>query len=185
MEVFPLRQGAQTADTDGAMHGCLFCKSGSESEIVRKFEFLFPGSRAIVPLKTRYRRMGGEAREEDVPMLPGYVFFETEQDLNLRKLLRTQSVYRLLCYGDGDWRLHGSDDQFAALLFGMNGNIGISKAFYDEGERIRVIDGLMKEYEGFIIRVNRRARTAEIRIPFQDKQVSMWLGFELIDKVQA
>ena len=160
--------------------GCLFCRTGREENVIRQLRFLIPQVRALAPKKTRYRREGGVAREETVSLLPGYVFFEAPDDALMAPVIRLEDVLRLLAYSDGDWRLHGSDDQFAGLLFGAEGSIGLSTAYFDEGDRIRVTGGFMMEYEGFITRVNRRARTAEVRIPFQDKQITMWLGYELI-----
>ena len=162
--------------------GCLFCRSGREKSVIQVLKPLYPDIRAIVPVKTRYRREGGVAREETVTLLPGYVFFEAEELPPARQLLRFDDVLRLLTYADGDWRLHGSDDQFARVLFRTEGRIGLSRAYYDEGNRVRITEGFLKEYEGSIIRVNRRARTAEVSIDFQDKRVSMWLGFELIER---
>lgn len=164
--------------------GCLFCRSGRETEVIQRLELLLPDVRWISPAKTRYRRTGGEAREERVTLLPGYIFFQTAEELPVRLIRRPDNVYKVLTYGDGEWRLHGADDLFARMLFETDGVIGMSKAYYDEGDRIRITDGFMKEYEGSIIRVNRRAKTAEIRIPFQDKLLSLWLGFELIEKVK-
>jgi len=164
--------------------GCLFCRTGREKNVIRQLDCLLPHSRSVSPVKLRLRREGGAAREETVPLLPGYVFFETCEDLPRREILGMEDVLKLLTYADGDWRLHGSDDQFAGMLFRHDGKIALSQAFFDEGDRIRIVDGFMKEYEGSIIRVNRRARTAEVRIPFQDKQISMWIGYELIARAE-
>ena len=89
-------------------------------------------------------------------------------------------VIKLLRYSDGDWRLHDSDDQFAKLLFDAGGNIGISRASFDEGNRIRILEGFLKDYEGSIVRVNRKTRTVEVRVDFQGKKISLWLGYELV-----
>ena len=83
--------------------GCLFCKSGREDDVVQKLRFWFPDIRWMSPAKTRYRRVGGEAREERVALLPGYVFFETAEELPTRQLKRPGDVYKLLTYDDGDW----------------------------------------------------------------------------------
>lgn len=174
-----------TGETGGLSRGCVFCKSGREGNVLRSFELLIPSARVIVPTKTRYRRAGGVAVEEQVILLPGYVFFETSEALPAHRLTRAEDVLRLLTYADGDWRLHGYDDEFARMLFEADGAIGLSKAYYDEGDRIRITEGFLKAYEGAIIRVNRRARTAEVSLDFQDKRITMWLGFELLERAEA
>lgn len=165
--------------------GCLFCRTGKESAVIRRIALYHPGIQAMTPYKTRYRREGGRLREESVPLLRGYVFYQTDRDVNLRELSRVDDVLRPLTYENGEWRLHGSDDEFARLLFQADGHIGLSMAYFDEGNRIRILEGFLKEYEGSIVRVNRRSKTAEVRLDFQDKEIRVWLGFELMERADA
>ena len=183
--------------------GCFFCKSGKEIDVVRQFEMRFPGGRAVAPTKSRYRRAKDVVIEEKVPLLPGYVFFEMNDsatgglisepaaDKNngetpqfaLQTFSRIDSVLKLLRYSDGDWRLQGDDDKFAMLLFETGGNIGISQAYFDVGNRIRILDGFLKDYEGSITRVNRKNRTVEVQVDLPGKKVSMKLGYELVEGI--
>ena len=167
---------------DAVRYGCVFCATGRESELVRLLTPRYPELRLISPVKQRIRRMGGEAVEERVTLLPGYVFFETGEADIPADLGRQVYVYKVLADPEGDWRLKGYDAHFAKMLFRENGEIGFSKAVFDEGERIHIVDGFLKDYEGSIVRVNRRARTVEVRIDIQGKIVSMWLGYELVEK---
>lgn len=188
--------------TDGKCRGCLFCKSGKETEVIQRFQSAYPDSRAIFPTFTRYRRSKDSAVEERVPLLPGYVFFELEatwasagaseasaqrlQDVEDRLLTfsRTANVLKLLRYNDQDWRLHGSDDAFARMLFDAGGNIAVSQAYFDEGDRIRILNGFLKDYEGCVTRVNRKKRMVEVGVDFQEKKMCMWLGYELVEAVK-
>ena len=177
--------------------GCFFCKSGKEKDVIRHFMTVFPNDRAVAPTRTRYRRTKDAAIEEQVPLLPGYVFFEIQEsgtpapeilDGLLQALLdfsRSDSVLRLLRYSDSDWRLQGFDDRFAELLFNTNGNIGISQAYFDKGNRIRILDGFLKDYEGSITSVSRKMRTVEVCVDLQGKKVSMKLGYELVEPLDT
>ena len=186
-------------DNGDVCRGCFFCKTGKELEVVQSFLRSFPSYHAVAPTRTRYRRTKDAATEERVPLLPGYVFFEAVADrkdrvlpeepagkrlepleASLRAFARSDSVLRLLRYSDGDWILHGADDQFARVLIRTGGNIGVSRAYFDEGNRIRILDGFLKDYEGDVVRVNRKTRTVEVSVDFQGKKVSMWLGYELV-----
>ena len=194
---------------NGLFRGCLFCRSGKEEEVVKHFEMVLPDSRAIFPTRTRIWRKGDVVKEETVALLPGYVFFEvnvdeqavqgqepievdlgqeTERDaieVALLDLARMGGVLKLLRYSDGQWQLIGSDDQFAKMLFDAGGNIGVSQAYFDRGKRIRILSGFLKDYEGCIDRVNKKRRTAEVRVDFQGKRISMWLGYELMEAVES
>ena len=188
--------------TDSKYRGCFFCRSGKEAEVVQRFHVAFPGSRAIFPTCTRYWRTKNEAVEYRVPLLPGYVFFETDAsqavvpstldgirfqrlqtiDASLLDFAHSVHVLKLLRYANEGWRLQGSDDAFAQTLFSVEGNIDVSQAFFDEGDRIRILSGFLKDYEGCINRVNRKARTVEVGIDFLEKKVRVWLGYELVAK---
>jgi len=175
--------------------GCFFCKSGKESEVILRFDTTFPNGEAIFPTRTRIRRTRDAATEERVPLLPGYVFFQIEEkepeapgiiDAILAALLefsRIDSVLKLLRYSDGTWRLFGSDNRFAEMLFKTGGNIELSQAYFDRGNRIRILDGFLKDYEGYITNVNRKKKTVEVTINLQGKKVIIWLGYELVEAV--
>ena len=170
---------------NGKWYGCLFCKVGSEKTVAREISDDTKGVLAIVPERLRYRRSQGTATEEKAILFPGYVFFETDDlDYRARELNRHRDVYRVLMTSDGEWALDGSDREFAERFFENNGLIGFSKA-YKENDRIRILDGFLKENEGKIIRVNMHAKTAQVRVRFCDKDIDMWLGFELIDRSES
>lgn len=160
-------------------YGCVFCRSGKEKEVARYFEQECPGIKAVVAEKIRYRRSHGIATMEKVTLFPGYVFFECPSDRSPDVVIRVRDVYRILRDGDGNWQLQGFDKNIARQFISIGGTIDISKAFYD-GDRIRVVEGFLKQYEGSIVRVNHRMKTAQIRVPLDGKVFSIWLGFEVL-----
>ena len=175
--------------------GCFFCKSGMEADVIRHFNITFPNGKAIMATRTKIRRTREAAIEEHVPLLPGYVFFEITEDGTpapgiidaiLKALLefsRIDSVLKLLRYSDGTWRLFGTDNLFAEMLFKTDGNIGLSQAYFDRGDRIRILSGFLKDYEGHITSVNRKNRIVEVSVNLQGKKVIMKLGYELVEPV--
>ena len=187
--------GMERAGPTWKSRGCLFCKSGKEAEVIDRFRTNFPTGEAIFPTRTRIRRVHDAAIEERVPLLPGYVFFQIAEqepeatgvaDAILVALLgfsRIDSVLKLLRYSDGTWRLFGPDDEFAEMLFKSGGNIGLSTAYFDKGNRIKILDGFLKDYEGYITNVNRKKKTVEVTVNLQGKRAIMWLGYELVEAV--
>ena len=163
--------------------GCLYCYSGNMDKAIELFNGCYPDIRLVYPQRVRRRRLSGKTYlDETVPLLPDYMFFETDHNLPKEKLKRTNSVLRLLTYTDGEWELRGADDHFAKEMFESEGRIGLSKAYYDDNRRIRIVEGFLKPYEGSIKQVNRKKKTAEIEITFQDRQMSLWLGY-ILDKM--
>ena len=191
----PQLDDEQPAKGTRVSRGCLFCKSGKEKDVIRQFNLTFPNGEAVFPTRSAIRRTREGVLEDCVPLLPGYVFFQIEDrkpeapgtiDAVLRALLefsRTGSVVKLLRYTDGTWRLLGPDAAFAEMLFKTGGNIGLSKAYFDRGDRIRILDGFLKDYEGCITSVSRKFKTVEVTVYLHGKKVTMKLGYELVAPV--
>lgn len=173
--------GGVTEQSNDAI-GCLFCRSGAEDRIISELKISHPGINALSPKKIRIRRYGGMAVEEQVTLFPGYIFFNSTGDTEFRGILSKQDVYRLLTYPNGDWNLRGDDRAIAEMMFNHNGVIGLSKAFY-EGDSVHIADGALKDLEGSIIKLNKRAKTAQVKIEFAGKNLILWLGYEIIDPV--
>ena len=161
-------------------YGCFFCKTGYELLTAQEIEQLVPMSRSLVPMKLRYRRINGVLQEEKVILFPGYVFVQMPVNSELFELLRKRIILTILRDSDDDWRLKGTDRAFADELFRCNGVFGFSKAFY-ENDRIHVVEGPLANYNGQILRVNRRKQTAEVQMSCQGVIMRVWLGFELIE----
>ena len=162
-------------------YGCIFCRTGNEAQLVRSLQREHPEIQVLSAAKVRMRRQGKMLVEEQVSLFPGYLFFMADPDFEIRPLFYREDVFRVLHDSRGDWHLKGEDEKFARSLFEQNGVIGLSKAYY-EGDRIRIVEGMLKQYEGRILRVNRRSHTAQVCVGVTGQEVVMWLGFELIDK---
>lgn len=114
-------------------------------------------------------------------MLPGYVFFEAPDDVSAVVRFPRNDILRILAGNDQDWRLTGSDQEFAKWLFSYDGCIRFSTA-YQEGDRIRIASGPLKDMEGMISRIDRRGRSGQVTVRFDQREVKLWLGFDLIEK---
>lgn len=165
-------------------YGCLFCRTGNEKQLVGLLKRDNPSLEIIAAEKLRRRRQGQNYINETVLLFPGYLFFRTDVDFPVREFTRRQDVFKVLHSSTGDWRLHGGDEVFVRRLFEQQGVIGFSKAYF-EGDRIRIVEGALKECEGRILRVNRRAQTAQVSIGNFDREITAWLGFELIEKNES
>lgn len=181
-----VEEAEQETAQDDKEYGCIFCITGREFAVAQRLEKAIPGLKAISPVKLRYRRMDGVAHEERVILFPGYVFFEVQagSDVEIRTIYIDQDVFKVLYVDDEkkDWRLVDPDKSVAKQFFDMNGVIGFSEAYFDEGDRIHIVKGFLKEHEGKIRRVNRRARTVQITLVIGNKNATVWLGYEEISK---
>lgn len=162
-------------------YGCLFCRVGCEQRVARDLTEKILQIKAIAPVKLRYHR--NKHSNERETLFPGYVFIQADSDCNLFQEINHRYIYRVLCDSEHNWYLRGSDAKIAQKLFEVNGVIDYSKAYY-ENDRIRIVDGFLKDYEGDIVRVDRRMKAAQIRVQLLEREVKVWLGFELIERAK-
>ena len=118
-------------------YGCLFCRTGREETTANELKRLFPEIEIIVPVKSRYWRHGGVAREEHVGLFPGYIFFQVDNAFDVFVFAKCNNVYSLLKAPSGDWKIRNEDRKIVEKLFASKGVIGFSKAYF-EGNRIRI-----------------------------------------------
>ena len=129
-----------------------------------------------------------------VILFPGYVFFRMDDStaplndgipypVEFQQISRWSDAYSLLTNVGGDWRLMGNDLKLVQKFYDVGGMIGFSKVYFDKGNRVRVLEGFLKDYEGDIIRVDKRHRSAQVQVTFNGKIFTMWLGYEEIGEV--
>lgn len=158
---------------------CLFCATGSE-EILSSYL----RRQSVSPLiafceRTVYGK--GEQTVERRRILPGYVFFETQKpdSVDLQRIRALPHVLRLLEYDNGDYTLRNADLSFYQWLKAHDGVINRSRA-YKAGDRIRIVDGFLKEYEGNIIKINTNRKCALIQLYENSIMGKIWCSIELI-----
>lgn len=158
---------------------CLFCHSSKCASIA----LLLPqrmACRAIYPRFVQRKWVRGSCREEVRDYLPGYVFVYTDEPIPSPGALRSMDgVLRLLGREENGYRLDGEDERFSRMLYANDGVIGILRA-REVGDRIRLAADSLPGYEGDVIKVDRRKGRAQILIRFDDKEVKLWVGFDLI-----
>lgn len=79
--------------------------------------------------------------------------------------------------------LRGGDLEFARWLQRHNGVIETSKVV-QEGAKIKIISGPLREYEGKIIKVNKRQKCAAVQIVSEKIPCTVWLSFDFIEEAK-
>ena len=160
--------------------GCVFCKSGQEEAAVRLL-LSTPGMlHAFVPRKVEHRSEKGVKSTVKKVLFPGYVFFQAEENWAPTLTMYYADYILRLLQTDGSWPLKGSDEQLARWLLEHDGLLDMSKA-YQEGSRVIVKSGPLKELEGIITKVDRHNRNGQITLDLFGRKTSVWLAFELVD----
>lgn len=137
---------------------------------------------AITPKQVQHRSVQGRKFTVEHPLLPGYVFFQANNQLEIGQVKRTDHVLRLLSYQDG-WALQGRDLDFAVWIFNHDGLLGMSKV-YRTGDRVVITDGPLKELEGTIEKLDRHNRNGLVSLDFDGKRIKVWLAFEYVTEAK-
>lgn len=163
---------------------CVFCLFGTEYSVARIFED--HGFGCLIPHSMRVVVKRGQRVSEQRKLLPGYIFVQTDtftpqQEMFIR---HTDNVIRILSYQDGSYALMDKDREFVAWLWQKNGALDVSRV-YKEGDRIRVIDGPLKDHEGSIVSVNIKRRCVAIQAAGNSLLGKIWCSIEVVEKMDG
>lgn len=154
-------------------YGCLFCRTGAEKSIANSINQMTVRIEAVAPMRTRRKTVDGKVIEDKVQLLPGYIFFRTENDAQLPRLTCISNVLKLLEYDNLSWELTGGDREFAELLFDNELLQPLHVTFIDG--RLHFENGFLYGHDDAVVRVNRRKKTVEVRLDID--RLTFWIGY--------
>ena len=157
---------------------CLFCET-AKCGYIANTAMQKLSCRAISPKQIQHTWSQGKMVDIEHDLLPGYVFLYMEEPLDIDLLHSIQGVIRCLSSMDKQYELSGSDEAFALMLLEKNGVIGKTQV-YQEGQMIRICEGVYEGVETRILKVNRRNMRMQIEIPFAERQVRTWVEYEIV-----
>lgn len=159
---------------------CLFCETVKCEDVAENIRRRY-GYKAFSPKIVQRKWVKGMAYEETKTMLPGYIFTFTDAPVEFpRTVFRLDFVIRVLGDRDVNYTLMGDDYRFAMMLYQNDGTLGILKA-YQEGDRVKLVEGALGGIQGEIIKLDRRKGRAQIRYRFAGTDCTTWVGYDLID----
>lgn len=170
-----------TIDEINWAYGCVFCATGKEADIAKRIEQMCANIRTVVARQLKKKSNQGEKHIEEAILFPGYIFFEAPTGLETVSMFPKENIFSVLKSESGDWQLYGDDARFVHWLFSYDGLIPFSKA-YKEGDRIRIVSGPLKDFEGQILCTDKRNQSRKVAIRFCNREVTTWLGFKIIEK---
>ena len=119
------------------------------------------------------------------PMFPSYIILQTVNEIDsftLAALKKVPDFYHFLNSNTDIISLCDHDVQIIQHFLGLGPKIGSSLVRFDDNDRIIVIEGPLKGFEGNIIKVDKRKHRAKIQVDFGGTSHTMDLSFEVISK---
>ncbi|MBQ9167305.1 MAG: KOW motif-containing protein [Oscillospiraceae bacterium] len=164
--------------------GCIFCKTGSEEAAARLLETTPRLKRAFVPKKVEHHSEKGVKSTVKKVLFPGYVFFQAEEGWTPTLAMYHADYILRLLRTDNGWQLRGGDEELARWLLRHDGLLDLSKA-YQEGTRVVIKSGPLKELEGVITKVDRHNRNGRVTLELFGRKTDVWLAFEMVEDKDA
>lgn len=162
---------------------CVFCQTGYEHQVAESLSQL--GFEPLIAIAKRIVVENGVDTHQQRSLLPGYVFFRTDalEPSGRMGISKIDRIIKLLCYDDYDCALRGRDSKFVDWLWERDGVLDISHV-YREGDRIRILDGPLKDLEGQIVQVNLKRKCVAISISGKSMLGKIWCSVEVVEDVQ-
>lgn len=176
-------EGNGTIHADWAL-GCIFCKTGNEEAAVRLLETTSWLKRAFVPKKVEHRSEKGVKSTVERVLFPGYVFFLADERWTPTLAMYHADYILRLLRTDNGWQLKGEDEALVRWLLQHDGLLDLSKA-YQEGKRVVIKSGPLKELEGIITKVDRHNRNGRVTLELFGRKTDVWLAFEMVEEKET
>lgn len=137
----------------------------------------------FIPKVIMAKKYQGRWHKETNVLFPGYVFVitDTVEDL-FQELKKIPDFTKLLGEYKGEVFPIYSKEVQHLLKYDQEDHIVDMSTGYIEGDRIIITDGPLKDYDGFIRKIDRHKRIVFIETEVFDQVITMKVGLEIISK---
>ena len=145
-----------------------------------------PVCRLYFPKRVTFQRKNKKISKKFIPFFPGYIFAVIDNSKNyfteLASLSQMKNFYRFLPSNSYITPLTGSDLELANhFINNASELVKVSKVYFNADDRIVVLSGALKGFEGNIIKVDRRKKRAKVKLDLCGKSFLFDLSFELLN----
>lgn len=135
-----------------------------------------------VPTKTEQRKLDGKYTEVERILFPGYIFIDTDDPEKLHiEIRKTKYNSRVMKTGEYFTPISRTEEEIIRHLTGDDGRMGISTGIIEDGN-LKVIDGPLKGFEKYIVRIDRHKRKAWLKIKLFGEERKFNAGLCVIEK---
>lgn len=168
----------------------IFIETGKEDEVCKRIErelsqtALDGQYHLLVPKKKIVERHNGTVTEVERILFPGYILLQTEciNEIYFRTL-RLDHLYRYLkCNGSFEEILL---EEISSIIYMVNedGVMGVSDIVI-VNEVVKVINGPLCNYIGFVVKIDRHKRRARVSFKFSGREHLIDLSINILQKAK-
>lgn len=129
-------------------------------------------------------RLRGKWETKRYLLFPGYIFIDTTDIESFRiRLQEIKTMTKVLRIGEDVVPIWPEEEEFLKQLGGEDHIAGYSEG-YLEGERLIVMEGALKGYDGTVKRIDRHHRLVTIEVPLLGRIVEVQLGLGVVKRIE-
>ena len=138
----------------------------------------------FIPKRERMKKFHGIWNKEKEILFKGYVFAVSEKPKELyQELKRIPRLTKVLGREEGYfYALNQAEEQLVRGIGDEKHKTSISKVEVEEGKRILVIEGPLKNYVGHVVKVNLHKREAVVKVEFMGGNLELKMGIEMVKR---
>lgn len=143
----------------------------------------------FVPVRRLRKKYQGTWHEVTEKLFPGYVFLITDHPQSLYEELKGIPALTKILGRCGDYFTPLSDADVQTMEKFKNkteaggiSEVKISQIAIEEGERIKILSGPLKNLKGQIRKMNLHKRIAEVEMEFMGNKLVVYLGIEMVEQ---
>ena len=128
-------------------------------------------------------RKSGKITKKTSAIFPGYIFYESDNiEYNEISAIKSAPGFCRFLKSNQDIRPLPENERRLVFKLLSGGEIaGESRVVFDINDRIKVLEGPMKDLEGQIIKVDKRKKRAKIKLNLYDNSFAIDFGFQIIE----
>lgn len=164
---------------------CIWVRTGFENKFIEKVQAVFDsfpeeknGRLHCVGKQMRLK----SGKEYIDPLLPGYVFWETNNLSRAQRVRDEEGFIDFLPHDNGMKPLSAKDTDLVTSFLKYGSVIPVVNVQFDVNDRIVIVDGLFKGMEGFITDVNRSNKRINFEVTLMDGKRILSLSYQEIQK---
>ena len=163
----------------------VWTETGTEAELKNKIENEIPKDlyrECRLPTRTEQQKWNGEVKEVTKLLFPGYLFLDTDDPEGLHiKIRKIKYNSRVMKTGDDFTPISKAEQEIIEALTGEDGNVGISTGVIENGS-LKVINGPLKGFEKYIVRIDRYKRKAWLKMRLLGEERRFNVSLSVIEK---
>ncbi len=144
----------------------LLVETGKEILIKKELDEILINETVLLPQRELFIKKFGKVKLKTVPLFSGYIFLKVKEITpELLDIVRNiKGIYRILNSNSDMVSLSDKDIKQLGSFLKKGYNATVSTVMFNQDDKIIVTEGPLKEFEGRIVKVDKRKKRAKVQL---------------------